>query len=86
MPEAAVNEDDLASGAEDNVRSAWKASLMQTKPVAEIVRDPTHCQFRGRVSALDAPHVFAALMSSDAVDDASILTNRLRSHDGRPDQ
>src|SRR3546814_2762143 len=60
MPEAAVDEDDLAAGAEDDVGFARQILAMQPEAVAQGMDHPSDKQFRRRAAAPDPAYILAA--------------------------
>src|SRR3546814_17004861 len=59
MPEAAVDEDDLAAGAEDDVGFARQILAMQPEAVAQGMDNPSDKQFRRRAAAPDQAYILA---------------------------
>jgi hypothetical protein len=63
VPEAAVDEDDLARRRKDDVGTTGKVSSMQTEAIAQSMSQGTHDQFGLGIPASNAPHVFSAASS-----------------------
>ena len=61
MPEAAMNEDHLATLREHEVRMAWKVGSMQSISIPHPVHQPSNDHLWHRVLAADARHVVVAL-------------------------
>jgi hypothetical protein len=60
MPEAPMDEDDLLTAAEHEVRLAREIAAMQPVPVAHSVRDSSDSQLRRGILAADFPHIGTA--------------------------
>jgi hypothetical protein len=61
MPEAAVDEDDLAPGREDEIRMAGQVGGVEAEAIAEPVDERAHAKLRGGALGAHAGHAFGAL-------------------------
>ena len=61
MPEATVNEDDLPSFGEHDVRLSGKAGNVQPESVPTCLCDLSDQEFRFRILAADERHALASL-------------------------
>lgn len=71
MPEAAIDEDDLAPAGEYEIRAAWQppaaCGTVQSITVALGMEQPAHQHFRFGVLAADAGHIPAPLLGRELV-------------------
>jgi len=56
MPKAAVYENRFSAGWKNDVRSSGEFSPVQSKPVSDAMKKPTHCQLRRCVLPANAGH------------------------------
>jgi hypothetical protein len=64
MPKAALDKDNLAAGAKNEIRLTWKILGMECVSVTVLVQELPHNQFRFSVLAPDSSHVFRSANGS----------------------
>jgi hypothetical protein len=65
MPEAAMNEDDLAAGGEDEVRVAGEIGGVEAEAIAEPMDERAHAKLGGGALGANAGHAFGALRNGE---------------------
>jgi len=67
VPETAVNQNHGVPAGQDDVRSAWQISTMQSEAEAKAVQKRAHSQLRAGIPGSDSSHVPAAVRTADAI-------------------
>jgi hypothetical protein len=70
VPKTPADLNDFASGMEYQVGFPWKRGYVKSVPIAQSIDDLAELKFRSSVFALNPPHVLAAALSRNRVDQA----------------
>ena len=84
IPETAVDEDDLAPAAKDQVGRAGQVAAMQAEAVAEGVDETADDELGAGVLAADAGRAFAALAETESIHQADGGANSDRTFSKMP--